>query len=124
MIETSEKPWPEVQFSQSYSIQNIAQFPKDHTPRVRPDLVPAVHFCFFVYFKIYNVTILFKISGKMPQTQYMTIHHSIEVALVFNLLKDGEKMNFKSIIIYGCCHSIRVTFINHIIFLSIFIDFT
>ena len=30
-----------------YSIENTAQFPKDHTPQVRPDLVPAIHFCFF-----------------------------------------------------------------------------
>ena len=32
-----------------YSIGNTARFPKDHTPQVRPDLVPAVYFCFFLH---------------------------------------------------------------------------
>ena len=59
-----------------YSIENMVRFPKDHTPQVRPDLVPAVHFGFFIYFKIYNVTILYKLCRKMPHTKYMTIHQS------------------------------------------------
>ena len=30
-----------------YSIGNTAQFPKDHTPQVRPDFVPALYFWFY-----------------------------------------------------------------------------
>ena len=29
-----------------YSIENTTQFPKVHTPEVRPDIVSAVHLCF------------------------------------------------------------------------------
>ena len=54
------RPLPSLPYSSStsYLIHPIlptlpystsTHFPKDHTPQVRPDLVPAVHFCFFLY---------------------------------------------------------------------------
>ena len=36
-----------------YNIWNTAQFPKDHTPQVRPDFVSAIHLDFLIYFNLY-----------------------------------------------------------------------